>query len=230
MCSECGDTAAGARPRSRRVTLRTRVVDERGLTTTLMFCYNSYVEGAKVTWSSAYKRHLIDIHSQSTLILFQIMQTAFKNRMNGYEDKDRSGRPEIYKDAELEDLLEEDSSQTQKERVLTIEAIQQTLWYRLKSLGMIHKLAVPVKNYLKTFDWEVLPQPPYSPDIAPSDYHLFRSMAHALSEQRFTSYEDTKDWVDSWIVSKDKEFFRLEIRKLSERWKKVVASDGQYFD
>ncbi|GBP90765.1 Mariner Mos1 transposase [Eumeta japonica] len=38
-------------------------------------------------------------------------------------------------------------------------------------------VAVPVKNYLKTLDWEVLPHPPYSPDIAPSDYHLFRSMA-----------------------------------------------------
>ncbi|GBP46371.1 Mariner Mos1 transposase [Eumeta japonica] len=89
---------------------------------------------------------------------------------------------------------------------------------------------VPVKNYLKTLDWELLPHTPYSPDIAPSDYHLFRSMAHALSEQRFTSYEDTKNWVDSWIASKDKEFFRLRIRTLPERWKKVVASDGQYFD
>ncbi|GBP05005.1 Mariner Mos1 transposase [Eumeta japonica] len=56
--------------------------------------------------------------------------------------------------------------------------------------------AVPVKNYLKTLDWEVLPHPPYSPDTTPSDYHLFRSMAHALSEQRFTSYEDTKNLVE----------------------------------
>ncbi|GBP83919.1 Mariner Mos1 transposase [Eumeta japonica] len=53
-------------------------------------------------------------------------------------------------------------------------------------------VAVPVRNYWKTLDWKVLPHPPYSPDIAPCDYHLFRSMAHALSEQRFTSYEDTK--------------------------------------
>ncbi|GBP95183.1 Mariner Mos1 transposase [Eumeta japonica] len=65
---------------------------------------------------------------------------------------------------------------------------------------------------------------------APSGYHLFRSMAHALSEQRFTSYEDTKNWVDSWIASKYKEFFRLGIRMLPERWKKVFASFEQYFD
>ncbi|GBP41947.1 Mariner Mos1 transposase [Eumeta japonica] len=91
-------------------------------------------------------------------------------------------------------------------------------------------VAVTVKYYLKTLGSKVPPHSPYSPDIAPSDYHLFRSVAHALSEQRFTSYEDTKPRVDSWITSKDKEFFRLGIRTLPERWKKVSASDGQYFD
>ncbi|GBO99395.1 Mariner Mos1 transposase [Eumeta japonica] len=63
-------------------------------------------------------------------------------------------------------------------------------------------VAVPENNYLKTLDWEVLPHPLYSPDIAPSNY----------------------------LASKDKDFFRLRIRTLPERWKKVVASDGQYFD
>ncbi|GBP11714.1 Mariner Mos1 transposase [Eumeta japonica] len=65
-----------------------------------------------------------------------------------------------------------------------------------------------------------LPKPIYSKDIAASDYHLFHSMAHALSEQRFTSYEDTKNWVDSWTASKAKEFFRLGIRMLPEKFKK----------
>lgn len=178
----------------------------------------------------------------------------FKNGDFDVEDKDRSGRPKIYEDAELEELLEEDSSQTQKELALTLEVTQQAVSHRLKSLGMIHKqgnwvpyelkslkkillhdnarphVAAPVKKYLETLDWEVLPHPPYSPDIAPSDYHLFRSVAHALTAQRFTSYEDTKNWVDSWITSKDKEFFRRGIRMLPERWEKVVASDGQYFE
>ncbi|KAG5318536.1 MOS1T transposase, partial [Pseudoatta argentina] len=34
-------------------------------------------------------------------------------------------------------------------------------------------VAKPVKTYLETLKWEVLPHPPYSPDIAPSDFHLF---------------------------------------------------------
>ena len=72
--------------------------------------------------------------------------------------------------------------------------------------------------------------PPNSPDLAPSDYHLFRSMTHGLAEQHFRSYEETEKWVDSWIASKPTSFFRDGIRKLPERWEKVVASDGQYFD
>ena len=45
----------------------------------------------------------------------------------------------------------------------------------------------PVKAYLETLKWEVLPHPPYSPDIAPSDYHFFLSMAHGLTDQQFHS-------------------------------------------
>ncbi|GBP39582.1 Mariner Mos1 transposase [Eumeta japonica] len=90
-------------------------------------------------------------------------------------------------------------------------------------------VTVPVKNYLKALDWEVLPHPPYSPDCA---VRLSSVTVNGTcsSEQRLKSYEDTKNWVDSWIASKDKEFFRFGIRTLPERWKKVVASDGQYFD
>ena len=89
-------------------------------------------------------------------------------------------------------------------------------------------VAQPVKTYLETLKWDVLPHPPYSPDIAPSDYHLFRSMTHGLADQKFSSVEEIKKWVDSWIASKDEEFFRHGIRMLPELWEKVVASDGRY--
>ncbi|GFV89533.1 mariner Mos1 transposase [Trichonephila clavipes] len=57
-------------------------------------------------------------------------------------------------------------------------------------------VAKGVKTYLKTLKWEVLPHPLYSPDLAPSDYHLFQSMAHGLDDQHFRSYEDLKNWID----------------------------------
>ncbi|KAG5318732.1 MOS1T transposase, partial [Pseudoatta argentina] len=65
--------------------------------------------------------------------------------------------------------------------------------------------------------------------IAPSDFHLFRSMAHGLADRRFHSYEEAQKWIDSWIASKDMSFFRRGIHVLPERWEKVVSSDGQYF-
>ncbi|KAG5321047.1 MOS1T transposase, partial [Pseudoatta argentina] len=90
-------------------------------------------------------------------------------------------------------------------------------------------VAKPVKTYLETLKWEVLPHPPYSPDIAPTNFHLFRSMAHGLADRRFHSYEEAQKWIDSWIASKDMSFFRRGIHVLPERWEKVVSSDGQYF-
>ncbi|KAG5309960.1 MOS1T transposase, partial [Pseudoatta argentina] len=55
-------------------------------------------------------------------------------------------------------------------------------------------------------------------------------MTHGLADQHFWSYEEVKNWIDSWIASKDDQFFRRGIRTLPERWEKVVASDGQYFE
>ncbi|UYV73361.1 hypothetical protein LAZ67_10002852 [Cordylochernes scorpioides] len=82
-------------------------------------------------------------------------------------------------------------------------------------------VAKVVKETLEALQWDVLPHPLYSPDIAPLDYHMFRSMTHGLAEQHFTSYEEAKNWVNVWIASKYEEFFRHRIRMLPERWEKV---------
>jgi [histone H3]-lysine36 N-dimethyltransferase SETMAR len=91
-------------------------------------------------------------------------------------------------------------------------------------------VAKRVQETLEELNWEILPHPPYSPDCAPSDYHLFRSMQNALSGERFHSYEDTKKWVDEWIASKEAGFFYRGIHLLPEKWHKVVDADGKYFE
>jgi len=87
-----------------------------------------------------------------------------------------------------------------------------------------------VKATLEALGWDVLPHPPYSPDIAPSDYHLFRSMAHGLSDQHFNNYEEIEKWLNEWIASKDESFFHHGIQQLPYRWDKIIANDGKYFD
>lgn len=87
-----------------------------------------------------------------------------------------------------------------------------------------------VKTYLENTGWEILPHPPYSPDFAPSDYYLFRSMQNALTGTRFSSFEEVKNWAGLFLASKDRTFYKSGIQKLPELWSKVVASDGQYFN
>jgi len=55
-------------------------------------------------------------------------------------------------------------------------------------------------------------------------------MAHGLADQRLRSHEEVKNWIDTWIASKDEQLFRRGIRTLSEKWEKVVASGGQNFE
>jgi len=65
-------------------------------------------------------------------------------------------------------------------------------------------VAKVVKKYLEMLKWDVLPHPPYSPDIALSDYWLFRRQA----SHRFTSFAEIENCLQNWITSKNESLFR----------------------
>ena len=68
-------------------------------------------------------------------------------------------------------------------------------WNRQLPLGQPNK---QVEIFLKSIKWDVLPDKPYSPDLALSDYYLFRFMQHGLSEQNLNFYEEIKNWINEW--------------------------------
>lgn len=92
-----------------------------------------------------------------------------------------------------------------------------------------HTSQTTVQKITHELGWELLPHPPYSPDIAPSDYHLFRSMEHYLRNKNFENRSDLNSGLATFFASKDANFYKRGIFNLVKRWEKVIENDGAYF-
>lgn len=83
-------------------------------------------------------------------------------------------------------------------------------------------------EHAQQLGFDVLPHPPYSPDLAPTDYHVFRSLQHYIANKIFNSDEDLENVVADFIGSKSPEFWQRGIFSLPDRWDEVIAKKGDY--
>ena len=74
----------------------------------------------------------------------------------------------------------------------------------------------------------VLLDPPYSPDLAQTDYHLFQSLAAFLDKNKFDEEDHLKQELENFFKQKSTVFYREGISSLPVRWKKVIDSIGAY--
>ena len=100
---------------------------------------------------------------------------------------------------------------------------------------MLHDNARPhtvahTADTLRDLKFEVLKHPPYSPDLAPSDFHLFGPMKEHLRRHKFADDDKIMEAVQSWLKAMPKSFFLDGICKPVDRCTKCVAKQGDYVE
>lgn len=83
---------------------------------------------------------------------------------------------------------------------------------------------------LQELELETLCHPPYSPDLAPTDYHFFRALDHFLVGKIFNTDAAAKNAFRDFIATLSPDFFAAGINKLPLRWQNCVDSFGDYFE
>lgn len=114
-------------------------------------------------------------------------------------------------------LLKERSQYRQRQEKVFLQ--HESIW------PLISKL---IKTHSKTLKCEVL-SIPYTPDIVPSDYHLFCSIALRLANEQFHSYGDNWKWFDSWITPKNEHLCHDGNRALQNMWKRRCQRFAKYW-
>ena len=84
------------------------------------------------------------------------------------------------------------------------------------------------RQKLRELGWEVLLHPPYSPDLAPGDYHIFLSMANELSSRKLATTQSCENWLSEFFDNREASFYKRGIMKLASRWELVIERNGAY--
>ena len=71
-----------------------------------------------------------------------------------------------------------------------------------------------------------VPQPPYSPDIAPCNFWLFPKLRGC----RYETIEEMKEAVTNIIDTLKQEDFHGAFQELLERYNKCIAAGGDYLE
>ena len=162
-------------------------------------------------------RILVEVYGEHALAkwTFQKWFARFKSGDFGLEDEERPGQPKKFEDKELEALLDEDCWQTQKELAESLGITQAAISKRLKAAAYIQKQGNWVPYELKPRDVE---------------RRYWMSETRSTTGIRFTSEQGINNWLESFLAAKPAQFFWDGMHKFLERWEKVIASDGQYFE
>jgi histone-lysine N-methyltransferase SETMAR len=90
--------------------------------------------------------------------------------------------------------------------------------------------SVLVMRKLRDLHYELLEHPPYSPDLAPSDFCLFPKLKLFLAGQRFSSNQEAIAAVEGYFADLMKNHYMDVIMALEHRWNKCISLMGDYVE
>ncbi|CAK9810904.1 Histone-lysine N-methyltransferase SETMAR [Anthophora plagiata] len=83
---------------------------------------------------------------------------------------------------------------------------------------------------LQQFGWDIITHPPYSPDLAPSDYHLFPKLNEHLAGTHISNNDEVKDEVQRFFIAMAASWYDMGIQKLLQRLQKCMDTKGDYVE
>ena len=81
---------------------------------------------------------------------------------------------------------------------------------------------------ISSFGWTTISHPPYLPDLAPSDFHLFGPLKESLRGQDSSSDKEVETAARKWFKTEPVEFYNEGICALIKRGKKTVWKARDY--
>ena len=95
--------------------------------------------------------------------------------------------------------------------------------------GLCYKSIATIAK-LHEMHFILLPHPPYSPDLAPSDYWLLADFKRMLQGKRFGSNEEVILKTEVYFEAKDKLFYKKGIELLEKHCNQCITLEGDYVD
>jgi len=86
------------------------------------------------------------------------------------------------------------------------------------------------QNKLAYLCFQCLDHPPHSPDLVPSDYHLFSGLKKQLKVRHISSDAEVIAAAETWLDGQTYDFFLSGLQKLQQRAKKCIELRGEYVE
>lgn len=92
-----------------------------------------------------------------------------------------------------------------------------------------HK-ATRTSDVLKDLGFKCIEHPPYSPDLAPSDYFLFPNLKKNLKGKKFSEDSEVISAAEQYFRDQDPDFYLEGLKMLEHRCAKCIQLKGEYVE